>query len=98
MLILSLLQTALISYDYLTSLRHVEHGTDEYWALKSKVRMWGVLQTELSSGVLCQEKKQKNVFFRKKTWSSLPPQLCHIDPLSEALSKDALRLPLILIS
>ncbi|XP_062325797.1 aarF domain-containing protein kinase 1 [Osmerus eperlanus] len=29
--------TAIISYDYLTSLRHVEHGTEEYWALKSKL-------------------------------------------------------------
>lgn len=29
--------TAIISYDYLTSLRHVEHGTEEYWALKSQL-------------------------------------------------------------
>lgn len=31
------LQTAVISYDYLTAFRHVENGTDEYWDLKSKV-------------------------------------------------------------
>ncbi|XP_035242133.1 aarF domain-containing protein kinase 1 [Anguilla anguilla] len=29
--------TAVISYDYMTSLRNVDHGTEEYWALKSKV-------------------------------------------------------------
>uniref|UniRef100_A0A8D3DM17 AarF domain-containing protein kinase 1 n=1 Tax=Scophthalmus maximus TaxID=52904 RepID=A0A8D3DM17_SCOMX len=29
--------TAVISYDYLTAFKHVEHGTEEYWALKSKV-------------------------------------------------------------
>uniref|UniRef100_A0A3P8TC70 AarF domain-containing protein kinase 1 n=1 Tax=Amphiprion percula TaxID=161767 RepID=A0A3P8TC70_AMPPE len=29
--------TAVISYDYLTAFKHVEHGTDEYWAIKSKV-------------------------------------------------------------
>ncbi|KAJ8411787.1 hypothetical protein AAFF_G00154250 [Aldrovandia affinis] len=29
--------TAVISYDYMSSLRNVEHGTEEYWALKSKV-------------------------------------------------------------
>ncbi|XP_061742300.1 aarF domain-containing protein kinase 1 isoform X2 [Nerophis ophidion] len=29
--------TAVISYDYLTAFRHMEHGSDEYWALKSKV-------------------------------------------------------------
>lgn len=29
--------TFLISYDYLTAFKHVEHGTEEYWALKSKV-------------------------------------------------------------
>ncbi|XP_072555211.1 aarF domain-containing protein kinase 1 isoform X4 [Paramormyrops kingsleyae] len=29
--------TAVISYDYLTSLRNVQYGTEEYWALKSKV-------------------------------------------------------------
>ncbi|KAG7226129.1 hypothetical protein INR49_014223, partial [Caranx melampygus] len=28
--------TAVISYDYLTAFRHVEHGTEQYWALKSK--------------------------------------------------------------
>ncbi|KAI1895324.1 hypothetical protein AGOR_G00105130 [Albula goreensis] len=28
--------TAVISYDYMTSLQNVEHGTEEYWALKSK--------------------------------------------------------------
>ncbi|XP_071770439.2 aarF domain-containing protein kinase 1 [Centroberyx gerrardi] len=29
--------TAVIAYDYLTSFKNVEHGTEEYWALKSKV-------------------------------------------------------------
>ncbi|KAM6912578.1 aarF domain-containing protein kinase 1 [Xenentodon cancila] len=29
--------TAVISYDYLTAFKHVEHGTEEYWELKSKV-------------------------------------------------------------
>ncbi|XP_029349169.1 aarF domain-containing protein kinase 1 isoform X2 [Echeneis naucrates] len=29
--------TAVISYDYLTAFKHVEYGTEEYWALKSKV-------------------------------------------------------------
>ncbi|XP_028994831.1 aarF domain-containing protein kinase 1 isoform X3 [Betta splendens] len=29
--------TAVISYDYLTAFKEVEHGTEEYWALKSKV-------------------------------------------------------------
>ncbi|XP_018553184.1 aarF domain-containing protein kinase 1 isoform X1 [Lates calcarifer] len=29
--------TAAISYDYLTAFKHVEYGTEEYWALKSKV-------------------------------------------------------------
>ncbi|KAM3870844.1 aarF domain-containing protein kinase 1 [Diretmus argenteus] len=29
--------TAIISFDYLTSFKHVEYGTEEYWALKSKV-------------------------------------------------------------
>ncbi|XP_061113767.1 aarF domain-containing protein kinase 1 isoform X1 [Conger conger] len=29
--------TAVISYDYMTSLENVDHGTEEYWALKSKV-------------------------------------------------------------
>ncbi|XP_062253641.1 aarF domain-containing protein kinase 1 isoform X1 [Platichthys flesus] len=29
--------TVVISYDYLTAFQHVEHGTEEYWALKSKV-------------------------------------------------------------
>lgn len=27
----------MISYDYLTAFRHVEYGTEDYWALKSKV-------------------------------------------------------------
>ncbi|KAM9341177.1 aarF domain-containing protein kinase 1 [Symphorus nematophorus] len=29
--------TAVISYDYLTAFRNVEYGTEEYWALRSKV-------------------------------------------------------------
>ncbi|XP_039993811.1 aarF domain-containing protein kinase 1 isoform X2 [Xiphias gladius] len=29
--------TAVISYDYLTAFKHVKYGTEEYWALKSKV-------------------------------------------------------------
>nr|XP_061798885.1 aarF domain-containing protein kinase 1-like [Nerophis lumbriciformis] len=29
--------TAVISYDYLTAFKNVEYGTEEYWALKSKV-------------------------------------------------------------
>uniref|UniRef100_A0A146P702 AarF domain-containing protein kinase 1 n=1 Tax=Fundulus heteroclitus TaxID=8078 RepID=A0A146P702_FUNHE len=29
--------TAVISYDYLTAFKHVDYGTEEYWALKSKV-------------------------------------------------------------
>ncbi|XP_017332116.1 aarF domain-containing protein kinase 1 isoform X1 [Ictalurus punctatus] len=29
--------TAVISYDYLTALREVRYGTDEYWSLKSEV-------------------------------------------------------------
>ncbi|XP_051941722.1 aarF domain-containing protein kinase 1 isoform X1 [Hippocampus zosterae] len=29
--------TAVISYDYLTAFKYVEYGTEEYWALKSKV-------------------------------------------------------------
>ncbi|XP_049597015.1 aarF domain-containing protein kinase 1 isoform X3 [Syngnathus scovelli] len=29
--------TAVISYDYLTAFKHVQYGTEEYWALKSKV-------------------------------------------------------------
>nr|XP_057933954.1 aarF domain-containing protein kinase 1 isoform X2 [Doryrhamphus excisus] len=29
--------TAVISYDYLTAFKYVDHGTEEYWALKSKV-------------------------------------------------------------
>ncbi|CAM4647871.1 unnamed protein product [Leuciscus chuanchicus] len=29
--------TAVISYDYLTTLRDVQYGTEEYWAVKSKV-------------------------------------------------------------
>ncbi|XP_031684390.1 aarF domain-containing protein kinase 1 isoform X2 [Oncorhynchus kisutch] len=29
--------TAVISYDYMTSLKHVEYGSEEYWALKSQV-------------------------------------------------------------
>ncbi|XP_036398543.1 aarF domain-containing protein kinase 1 [Megalops cyprinoides] len=29
--------TAVISYDYMTSLRNVQYGTEEYWTLKSKV-------------------------------------------------------------
>ncbi|XP_056091000.1 aarF domain-containing protein kinase 1-like [Rhinichthys klamathensis goyatoka] len=28
--------TAVISYDYLTTLRDVQYGTEEYWAVKSK--------------------------------------------------------------
>lgn len=31
------LQTAVISYDYLTAFKHVEYGTEEYLALRSKV-------------------------------------------------------------
>nr|XP_054597960.1 aarF domain-containing protein kinase 1 isoform X1 [Nothobranchius furzeri] len=31
--------TAVISYDYLTAFRHVEHGTEEYQAVKSKVHL-----------------------------------------------------------
>uniref|UniRef100_A0A1A7YFC1 AarF domain-containing protein kinase 1 n=2 Tax=Iconisemion striatum TaxID=60296 RepID=A0A1A7YFC1_9TELE len=31
--------TAVISYDYLTAFRHVEHGTDEYQAAKSQVHL-----------------------------------------------------------
>ncbi|XP_044022333.1 aarF domain-containing protein kinase 1 isoform X4 [Siniperca chuatsi] len=31
--------TAAISYDYLTAFKHVEYGTEEYWALKSKVHL-----------------------------------------------------------
>ncbi|KAL7379674.1 hypothetical protein ABVT39_003989 [Epinephelus coioides] len=31
--------TAIISYDYLTAFRHVEYGTEDYWALKSKVHL-----------------------------------------------------------
>lgn len=31
------LQTAAISYDYLTAFKHVEHGTDQYFELRSKV-------------------------------------------------------------
>ncbi|XP_076605335.1 aarF domain-containing protein kinase 1 [Chaetodon auriga] len=31
--------TAVISYDYLTAFKHVEYGTEEYWALKSKVHL-----------------------------------------------------------
>lgn len=30
-------QTAVISYDYLTAFKHVEYGTEEYRAVKSKV-------------------------------------------------------------
>ncbi|KAK1160570.1 aarF domain-containing protein kinase 1 [Acipenser oxyrinchus oxyrinchus] len=30
--------TAVISYDYLTSLKTVPYGTEDYWAVKSKVR------------------------------------------------------------
>ncbi|KAM9842757.1 aarF domain-containing protein kinase 1 [Aulostomus maculatus] len=29
--------TAVISFDYLTAFKHVEYGSEEYWALKSKV-------------------------------------------------------------
>ncbi|XP_024865240.1 aarF domain-containing protein kinase 1 isoform X2 [Kryptolebias marmoratus] len=29
--------TVVISYDYLTAFKHVEHGTQEYWTLKSEV-------------------------------------------------------------
>ncbi|RXN08875.1 SRA stem-loop-interacting RNA-binding mitochondrial [Labeo rohita] len=29
-------KTAVISYDYLTTLRDVQYGTEEYWAVKSK--------------------------------------------------------------
>ncbi|XP_037096545.1 aarF domain-containing protein kinase 1 isoform X3 [Syngnathus acus] len=29
--------TAVISYDYLTAFKYVQYGTEEYWALKSKV-------------------------------------------------------------
>ncbi|KPP78297.1 hypothetical protein Z043_102207 [Scleropages formosus] len=32
------LTTAVISYDYITSLQSVQYGSEEYWALKSKVR------------------------------------------------------------
>ncbi|KAG8514363.1 putative aarF domain-containing protein kinase 1, partial [Galemys pyrenaicus] len=32
--------TAVISYDYLTSLRSVPYGSEEYLQLRSKVRMW----------------------------------------------------------
>ncbi|XP_041121789.1 aarF domain-containing protein kinase 1 isoform X2 [Polyodon spathula] len=31
--------TAVISYDYLTSLKTVQYGTDDYWAVKSKVHL-----------------------------------------------------------
>ncbi|KAM3594832.1 uncharacterized protein V6R79_014695 [Siganus canaliculatus] len=31
--------TAIISYDYLTAFKHVEYGTQEYWALRSKVHL-----------------------------------------------------------
>ncbi|XP_041828248.1 aarF domain-containing protein kinase 1 isoform X4 [Melanotaenia boesemani] len=31
--------TAVISYDYLTAFKHVDYGTEEYWALKSKVHL-----------------------------------------------------------
>uniref|UniRef100_A0A7N8XC51 AarF domain-containing protein kinase 1 n=1 Tax=Mastacembelus armatus TaxID=205130 RepID=A0A7N8XC51_9TELE len=31
--------TAVITYDYLTAFKDVEYGTDEYWALKSKVHL-----------------------------------------------------------
>ncbi|XP_013867332.1 aarF domain-containing protein kinase 1 isoform X2 [Austrofundulus limnaeus] len=31
--------TAVISYDYLTAFKHVEYGTEEYWAVKSKVHL-----------------------------------------------------------
>ncbi|XP_032356038.1 aarF domain-containing protein kinase 1 isoform X3 [Etheostoma spectabile] len=31
--------TAVISFDYLTAFKHVEYGTEEYWALRSKVHL-----------------------------------------------------------
>lgn len=31
--------TAVISYDYLTTFRHVDYGTEEYWRLRSKVHL-----------------------------------------------------------
>ncbi|XP_056152382.1 aarF domain-containing protein kinase 1 [Lampris incognitus] len=36
--------TAFISYDYLSSFRHVEYGTEEYWDLKSKVHLRSALR------------------------------------------------------
>lgn len=35
-------QTAFISYDYLTAFKHVEYGTEEYAALRSKVHVLNV--------------------------------------------------------
>jgi len=37
MSLLCCLQTVVISLDYLTAFKHVEHDTEEYWALRSKV-------------------------------------------------------------
>ncbi|XP_063765083.1 aarF domain-containing protein kinase 1 isoform X3 [Eleginops maclovinus] len=31
--------TAIISFDYLTAFKHVEYGTEEYWAVRSKVHL-----------------------------------------------------------
>ncbi|KAI9520588.1 putative aarF domain-containing protein kinase 1, partial [Dissostichus eleginoides] len=31
--------TAIISFDYLTAFKHLEYGTEEYWALRSKVHL-----------------------------------------------------------
>ncbi|XP_068195696.1 aarF domain-containing protein kinase 1 [Antennarius striatus] len=31
--------TAVISFDYLTAFKHVAYGTDEYWALRSKIHL-----------------------------------------------------------
>ncbi|XP_056282540.1 aarF domain-containing protein kinase 1 isoform X1 [Pseudoliparis swirei] len=33
--------TVVISLDYLTAFKHVEHDTEEYWALRSKLPMMG---------------------------------------------------------
>uniref|UniRef100_A0A8C9RS18 AarF domain-containing protein kinase 1 n=1 Tax=Scleropages formosus TaxID=113540 RepID=A0A8C9RS18_SCLFO len=44
------LTTAVISYDYITSLQSVQYGSEEYWALKSKIEQLFVSFEETPQG------------------------------------------------
>ncbi|TNN84968.1 putative aarF domain-containing protein kinase 1 [Liparis tanakae] len=44
--------TVVISLDYLTAFKHVEHDTEEYWALRSKVGEPFVIEPGLAANSL----------------------------------------------